>query len=123
MPAYGCSRMIRALRERGWKVNPKRVHRLMREDNPLCVRKRKFVITTDSNYTRKIYPNLPRRCQISSARDITSLRRREEFVFLTVILDAYSRRLIGLALSRHIEESFTLAALHTSIREALHAGI
>ena len=46
--------------DRGWRVNPKRVYRLMREDNLLCVRKRKFVVTTDSNHGRKVYPNLAR---------------------------------------------------------------
>jgi putative transposase len=59
-PAYGRPRITKELRERGWTVNPKRVHRLMREDNLLCVRKRKFVVTTDSNHTRKVYPNLAR---------------------------------------------------------------
>ena len=59
-PSYGRPRMTKELRERGWKVNPKRVHRLMREDNLLCVRKRKFVVTTDSHHTRKVYPNLAR---------------------------------------------------------------
>ena len=57
-PSYGQPRITAELRRRGWKVNPKRVHRLMREDNLLCVRKRKFVVTTDSNHNRKVYPNL-----------------------------------------------------------------
>jgi len=59
-PCYGRPRITKELRERGWKVNPKRVYRLMREDNLLCVRKRKFVVTTDSNHSRKVYPNLAR---------------------------------------------------------------
>ena len=49
-PCYGRPRITKELRERGWKVNPKRVYRLMREDNLLCVRKRRFVVTTDSNH-------------------------------------------------------------------------
>jgi putative transposase len=57
-PSYGRPRMTQELRRRGWKVNPKRVYRLMREDNLLCVRKRKFVVTTDSSHSRTVYPNL-----------------------------------------------------------------
>ena len=74
-------------------MNPKRVHRLMREDNLLCVRKRKFVVTTDSNHTRKVYPNLARDMVPTAINqlwraDITYIRLRDEFVFLAVILDA-----------------------------------
>ena len=59
-PCYGRRRITRELRRKGWRVNPKRVYRLMREDNLLCIRKRKFVVTTDSNHGRKVYPNLAR---------------------------------------------------------------
>ena len=59
-PSYGRPRITAELRRRGWKVNPKRVYRILREDNLLCIRKRKFVVTTDSNHGRKIYPNLAR---------------------------------------------------------------
>ena len=83
-PAYGRPRVTRELRERGWTVNPKRVYRLMREDNLLCVRKRKFVVTTDSNHTRKVYPNLARNMVLTSTdqlwvADITYIRLRDEF--------------------------------------------
>ena len=57
-PSYGRRRITAELRRQGWTVNPKRVYRLMREDNLLCVRKRKFVVTTDSSHDRKVYPNL-----------------------------------------------------------------
>jgi putative transposase len=60
-PSYGRPRITAELRRRGWRVNPKRVYRLMREDNLLCVRRRKFVVTTDSNHGRKVYPNLARK--------------------------------------------------------------
>jgi putative transposase len=56
-PSYGRPRITAELRRRGWKVNPKRVYRVLREDNLLCIRKRKFVVTTDSNHGRKVYPN------------------------------------------------------------------
>ena len=59
-PSYGRPRITAELRRRGWTVNPKRVYRILREDNLLCVRKRKFVVTTDSNHGRKVYPNLAR---------------------------------------------------------------
>ena len=57
-PAYGRPRVTAELRRQRWVVNPKRVYRLLREDNLLCVRKRKFVVTTDSKHSRRIYPNL-----------------------------------------------------------------
>ena len=65
-PSYGRPRITAELRRRGWKVNPKRVYRLMREDNLLCVRKRKFVVTTDSNHNRKVYPNLSEEMVLTS---------------------------------------------------------
>ena len=119
-PSYGRPRITKELRERGWKVNPKRVYRLMREDNLLCVRKRKFVVTTDSNHTRKVYPNLARDMILTAINqlwraDITYIRLRDEFVFLAVILDAYSRRVIGWALDRTMEDSLTLTALRMAL--------
>ena len=119
-PSYGRPRMTKELRERGWKVNPKRVYRLMREDNLLCVRKRKFVVTTDSNHTRRVYPNLARDMILSGINqlwraDITYIRLRDEFVFLAVILDAYSRRVIGWALDRTMEDALTLTALRMAL--------
>ena len=102
-PSYGRRRITRELYRRGWAVKWKRVYRLMREDNLLCVRKRKFVVTTDSKHGRKVYPNLARQMPLTDVdqlwrADITYIRLREEFVFLAVVLDAYSRRVIGWAL-------------------------
>jgi len=128
-PCYGRPRITKELRERGWKVNPKRVYRLMREDNLLCVRKRKFVVTTDSNHTRKVYPNLARDMILTAINqlwraDITYIRLRDEFVFLAVILDAYSRRVIGWALDREMEDSLTLTALRRALsRRAVEPGL
>jgi len=65
-PSYGRPRITAELRRRGWTVNPKRVYRLLREDNLLCVRRRKFVVTTDSNHGRKIYPNWARAMVLTS---------------------------------------------------------
>ena len=128
-PSYGRPRMTQELRRRGWKVNPKHVYRLMREDHLLCVRKRKFVVTTDSNHTRKVYPNLAPDIILTATdqlwrADITYIRLRDEFVFLAVILDAYSRRVIGWALDRTLEDSLTLTALRMALsRRVVDAGL
>ena len=128
-PSYGRPRITAELRRRGWNVNPKRVYRLMREDNLLCVRKRKFVVTTDSNHGQKVYPNLARNMILTSTdqlwrADITYIRLREELVFLAVILDAYSRRVIGWALDRTMEDELTLAALRRALaRRVVQAGL
>jgi transposase InsO family protein len=119
-PSYGRPRITAELRRRGWQVNPKRVYRLMREDNLLCVRRRKFVVTTDSNHGRKVYSNLARNMILTATdqlwrADITYIRLREEFVFLAVILDAYSRRVIGWALDRTLEDELTLSALRMAL--------
>lgn len=120
MPSYGRRRITAELRRRGWKVNPKRVYRLMREDNLLCVRRRKFVVTTDSNHGQKVYPNRARQMVVTGmdqlwVADITYIRLREEFVYLAVILDAYSRRVIGWALECTLEDSLTLSALRMAL--------
>ncbi len=121
-PSYGRPRITEELRRQGWKVNPKRVYRLMREDNLLCVRRRKFVVTTDSNHGRKIYPNLARDLVLTGVdqmwvADITYIRLAEEFVYLAVVLDAYSRRVIGWALDRTIEDDLTVAALRMALSQ------
>jgi len=121
-PSYGRPRVTAELRRRGWTVNPKRVYRLLREDNLLCVRKRKFVATTDSNHGRKVYPNLAAGMVLTGVdqlwrADITYIRLRDEFVFLAVILDAFSRRAIGWALDRHMEDELTLMALRMAIAQ------
>ncbi len=128
-PSYGRPRMTRELQQRGWEVGETRVRRLMREDNLLCVRKRKFVITTDSRHGRKIYPNLARNMILTATdqlwvADITYIRLREEFAFLAVILDAYSRRVIGWALDRTLEDELTLAAVRMALaRRIVQPGL
>ena len=119
-PAYGRRRITEELRRLGWTVNPKRVYRLMREDNLLCARKRKFVVTTDSNHGRRVYPNLARDLAVTAPdrlwrADITYIRLREEFVYLAVVIDSFSRKVIGWALDRHMEDALTLTALRMAI--------
>src|SRR5262249_26077971 len=92
-PSYGRRRITRELRRRGWQVNPKRVYRIMREDNLLCIRKRKFVVTTDSRHGRRVYPNLARELKLDGINqlwvsDLTYIRLQEQFIYLAVILDA-----------------------------------
>ena len=89
-------------------MNRKRVQRLMREDNLLCLRKRKFVVTTDSDHPLRVYPNLARQMTLTGIdqlwrADITYVRLAVEFVYLAVILDAYSRRVIGWELDGTLE--------------------
>src|SRR5215469_10236096 len=92
----------------------------MREDNLLCVRKRKFVVTTDSNHGRRIYPNLARELVLTGVNqlwiaDITYIRLLQEFVFLAAILDAFSRCVVGWALDRSLDDELTLTALRRAV--------
>lgn len=119
-PCYGTRRMARELKARGWKVNRKRVQRLMREDNLLCVAKRKFVLTTNSEHDLAVYPNLAGEMTLSGVNqlwvaDITYIRLEEEFVYLAVILDAFSRRVIGWHLDDTLSDSLSIAALRMAL--------
>ena len=128
-PCYGWPRMTLELRRRGWTVNHKRIYRLMHEDNLLCLRKRKFVLTTDSQHDLPVYPNLARGMTLSGldqlwVADITYVRLLTEFVYLAVILDAFSRRVIGWALERTMDDELTLQALRMALaRRKLAAGL
>ena len=128
-PAMGDRESLRELGRRGWTVNSKRVYRLMREDNLLRVRKRKFVITTDSNHGRRVSPNLAASMVLTGVdqlwrADVQYVRLREEFVFLAVILDAFSRRVIGWALDRNMEDELTLTALRMALsRRSIQPGL
>jgi putative transposase len=121
-PCYGRPRIRAELKRQGWKVGPNRVRRLMREDNLLCVRKRKFVVTTDSNHGRKVYPNLASAMELSGINqlwvaDITYIRLETEFVYLAVVIDAFSRRVIGWALDRTLEDDLPLQALRIALEQ------
>ncbi|MDQ2945466.1 MAG: IS3 family transposase, partial [Acidobacteriota bacterium] len=120
-PCYGRPRITAELRRRGWKVNHKRVARMMREDNLLCLRRRKFVMTTDSHHGFPVYPNLAGSMELTGIdqlwiADITYIRLEREFVYLAVVLDAYSRRVIGWALDRTLEDDLAIAALNMAFR-------
>jgi len=121
-PAYGRPRITAELRRRGWEVNHKRVGRILREDNLLCIRRKKFVRTTDANHGFPIYPNLAEKMTLTGVdqlwvADITYIRLESEFVYLAVVLDAFSRRVIGWALDRTLEAGLAVAALKMALRQ------
>jgi putative transposase len=118
----GYRRILRLLKREGWIVNHKRVLRLMREDNLLSVRRRRFVVTTESQHSWRVYPNLARHMVVSGINqlwvsDITYVRLQREFIYLAVILDVYSRRVVGWSISRQIDSRFALEALVSAFRQ------
>ena len=121
-PAYGYRRITAELQRRGFDIHRKRVLRMMRQDNLLCVRRRKFVITTDSKHTLPVYPNLASRIVPTAINqlwvaDITYIRLLTEFIYLAVVLDAFSRRVIGWALGRTLEAELASSALRMALGE------
>ena len=120
-PAYGYRRVQAELERQGWRVNHKRVLRLMRVDNLLCLRRRKFILTTDSKHGLPIYPNLAKDMRLTGINqlwvaDITYIRLAAEFVYLAVVLDAFSRSCVGWALQRSLEAALVLEALRMALR-------
>lgn len=121
-PRYGYRRMTIELHNRGYHVNHKRVLRLMQEDNLLCMKKHFKPLTTDSNHNHKVYPNLIRNLKITQpdqvwASDITYIQLVDEFVYLAVMLDLFTRRCIGWKLGRHIDTQLTLTVLDQAIEQ------
>jgi transposase InsO family protein len=121
-PCYGYRRVTAELNRRGFAINHKRVLRMMREDNLLRLRRKAFVTTTDSRHGLPVYPNLARDIAPDGVNklwraDITYIRLRVEFVYLAVVLDAYSRRVIGWALGRTLEAELAMSALTMALRQ------
>lgn len=121
-PRYGYRRITAQLHRDGLNVNHKRVLRLMRLDNLLCQRKRRFVRTTDSSHDSPVYPNLVPTLDVTGTdqlwvADLTYVRLPQDFVYLAVILDAHSRRCIGWSLGRSLDASLTLDALVQALSE------
>ncbi len=122
-PGYGYRRVTHQLRRDGWEVNHKRVRRVMQEECLLCQLKHRFVKTTDSEHGDRVYPNLLKDkgwqkltgINQAWAADITYIRLVAEFVYLAVLMDAYSRRVVGWALSRRIESDLVLEALSQAL--------
>jgi len=119
-PAYGYRRVHAELLRQGWSVNHKRILRLLRADNLLCLRRRKFLLTTDSQHGLPIYPNVAEEMVLTGidqlwVADITYIRLQVEFVYLAVLLDAFSRRCLGWALRRSLEAALALEALRMAL--------
>jgi putative transposase len=118
---YGYRRISAQLRHEGLAVNRKRVLRLMQQDNLLCLRRKPFVpVTTDSHHSWRVVPNLARGMMPSGldqlwVADITYIRLQEEFAYLAIVLDAFSRRVVGWALETHLEARLAIAALSVAL--------
>jgi putative transposase len=127
--SYGYRRVTAALNQQEWAVNHKRVLRLMRADNLLALRKKRYVLTTDSHHPFAIYPNLVPRLVVQSMNqlwvaDITYIRLRETFLYLAVVLDAHSRKAVGWELGDTLEASLAVAALQHALSDrSLEPGI
>lgn len=112
--------MTRALQRMGYRVNHKRVLRLMREDNLLALRRKAFVSTTDSNHDRVVHANLVPELNLTGINqlwvaDLTYIRLVREWVYLAVVLDAWSRRYIGWAMDRALDAGLALNALDSTL--------
>lgn len=119
---YGYRRILVLLTREGWKVNHKRLLRMMREDNLLCLRKPIFKPpTTDSRHSWRVWPNLAKHLQPMAVNqlwvaDITYVRLAEAFVYLAVIIDAFSRKVVGWAMADHLKASLALDALDMALK-------
>jgi transposase InsO family protein len=119
---YGYRRVSAELRRRGMPVNHKRVARLMSEDNLLAVQPKAFVVTTNSDHDLEVYLNLASRMTLTGVNqlwvaDITYIRLHREWVFLAVVLDAFSRKVVGWELDRTLAARLPMAALEQAIEE------
>jgi len=121
-PKYGYRRVTKQLHREKWIVNHKRVLRVMRENDLLCRVKKRRINTTNSNHSYPVFPNLVKKLTLTSINqvwvsDITYIRILTAFVYLAVILDLYSRKVIGYALSKHMDTKLTLSALQMAISD------
>ncbi|MFN2498843.1 MAG: IS3 family transposase, partial [Pyrinomonadaceae bacterium] len=117
---YGYRRISKELRRRGLLINRKRVQRIMQTDNLIALQRRAFVVTTDSKHEFEVYLNLASRVQLTDINqlwvaDITYIRLQREFVYLAVILDAFSRKVVGWALDKSLAASLPKAALEMAL--------
>jgi putative transposase len=119
-PRYGYRRVTAQLKAEGERVNHKRVARTMREQDLRVRRKRRFVVTTSSDHDGPVFPNLAKGVVPSGpdqpwVADLTDIRLLTGFVYLAVILDAWSRRVVGWAISRRIDADLAIAALEAAV--------
>jgi len=120
-PGYGYRRVAKQLRKEGLVVNHKRVLRIMQQSDLLCSLQRAFkVMTTDSNHDYKKYPNLAKDMKLTGLNqlwvaDITYIRIAKGFVYLAMIMDAFSRKVVGYAISESIDTELALVALKQAV--------
>jgi len=117
---YGYRRITAQLRREGFIINHKKVLRIMRESSLLCYVKKKWKRTTNSNHSYPRYPNLVKDLEITNINqvwyaDITYIRLLTDFVYLAILLDGYSRKIVGYALSKALDTSMVLSALQMAI--------
>jgi putative transposase len=124
-PGYGYRRVTKHLQREGWKVNRKRVLRVMREESLLCQLQRRWTKTTDSTHGWRVYPNRladrgwRRLTRLDEAwvADLTYIRLGKEFIYLATVMDAYSRRVVGWSLGRTLEAELAVKALDRALAE------
>lgn len=127
-PGYGYRRVAKQLQRQNQIINHKRVYRIMSENNLLYKKKRKFkIITTDSNHNLPVYRNLIKDLEITRLNhvwiaDLTYILLPKGHIYLAAILDRYSRRCIGWALSKNIDTDLVLGALNMALRKRKHLG-
>ena len=124
-PCYGYRRIAKELQRRDFFVNHKRILRLMREDNLLCLKRSFKHLTTDSNHGLRVYPNLAQNMVLTGINqlwmsDITYIHLQREFIYLAVIIDVFSRKCIGWELERHLRASLPLGALQKALETRWH---
>jgi putative transposase len=116
----GYRRVVALVRKGGVEVGESVVRRILRTDNLLAIRKRKFVATTDSDHDFTVHPNFAQYVVVNAINqlwvaDITYIRLGREFVYLAVVLDVFSRRVVGWSLGRNLKTELPLAALNQAI--------
>ena len=124
---YGYRRITKELHRRGFIINHKRVLRIMREDNLLCIRRKFKPRTTDSNHACRRYPNLANSLEITGLNqlwvaDITYVQLQQEFIYLAAVLDVGSRKCIGWELGRQIDTQLTLNAINMALKRRKRLG-
>ena len=128
-PFYGYRRITKELQIRGFNVNHKKVLKIMKEENIICRRKRRFKpVTTQSNHSYRVYPNLAKDLIVTGLNqlwiaDITYVHLPNDFVYLAIVNDIFSRKCVGWNLSRDIDTLLTLGALNKAINVRKHISI
>ena len=127
LPGYGCRRFTKELKRRGQTVGKKRVGRVMKKFSLKPITWQSFVRTTDSRHQLPVYPNLLKDRQVRAVNqvwvaDITYIRIRSSFVYLAAILDIYSRRIVGWAISKRIDTQLCLTALQMALEKRRARG-